>query len=81
MKPMVLILMALLWTINEEDDEGAPVPESDFTLQEDHLDELRSIVDPLAQSDSYGVDLYQNTLDFVYDKIRSNPNAYGELLS
>ena len=66
---------------NGEDDEGAPVPESDFTLQEDHLDELRSIVDPLAQSDSYGVDLYQNTLDFVYDKIRSNPNAYGELLS
>ena len=66
---------------NGEDDEGAPVPESVFELQENHLSELRAIVNPLTQSDSYGVDLYQSTLDFVYDKIRSNTDDYGPLFN
>ena len=56
------------------------MPESDFVLQQDHYEELMSIVRPQTHSDSYGIDLYQATLIFLYDKIRSNPNMYGELM-
>ena len=67
-------------SVVREDDEGVLVPESDFVLQQDHYEELMSIVRPQTHSDSYGIDLYQATLIFLYDKIRSNPNMYGELM-
>ena len=62
-----------------QDDEGVEIPQSNFMLQEDHYEELQSTVDPQAPSESYGIDLYQSALSFVYDKIRSNPLIYGEL--
>ena len=65
--------------LEREDDEGVPIPQSSFALQEDHFDQLRITVDPQSQSNSYGIDLYQTTLEFVYHKIRSNPDTYGEL--
>lgn len=62
--------------VERDDDEGAPVPESDFVLQHEHYEELKSLVNPHARSDSYGIDFYQAALTFVYDKIRSNPGIY-----
>ena len=47
------------------------------TLQ-DHYDELRRTVIPQAESDSYGINLYSHI--FLYDKIRSHPTVYGELV-
>lgn len=66
--------------VEGEDNGGVLVPQSDFFLQQDHYDELRSTVRPQAQSDSYGIDFYQATLTFLYDKIRSDPSVYGELV-
>ena len=64
--------------LERDDDEGAPVPESNFVLQHEHYEELKSLVNPQAHSDSYGIDFYQAALAFVYDKIRSNPDIYGD---
>lgn len=60
-------------------DENVPVPECNFVLQDNDYDDLRNTVYPLNPSDSYGIDLYQATLSFVYHKITSDPNTYGEL--
>lgn len=65
--------------LEESDEQGIPIPQSDFVLQEDHYDELRHSINPLHHSDSYGVDLYQTVLGFLYEKIRSNPDTYGEV--
>lgn len=59
-------------------DEGVPIPQSDFVPQEDHYEQLRGLVNPQSDSDSYGIDLYQTTLAFLCDKIRSNPNLYSD---
>ena len=39
-------------------------------LQERDFVELQSLVDPTSESADYGVDLYQNTLEYIYRKIR-----------
>lgn len=67
--------------VEGEDDEGVPIPQSSFVLQEDHYDELRGTVNPQSHSESYGIDLYQTTLQFIYNKIRSNPNVYGTMVN
>lgn len=59
---------------------GVVVPQISFFLREDHYEELTSAVDPEEQSTTYGIDLYQATLTFVHDKIRSNQLTYGELV-
>ena len=56
----------------QEGDENVPVPECNFVLQDDDYDKLRGTVYPLSLSDSYRMDLYQATLSFLYNKIRSN---------
>ena len=65
--------------VQDEDDEQVLIPESNFGLQEDHYAELQTLVNPIAPSESYGIDLYQATLTFIYDKIRLYPSTYGEL--
>lgn len=62
------------------EDDGVEVPETNFILQEDHYDELQSNINPLEQSDSYGIDLYHSTLTFLYHTIQSNPAIYDELV-
>ena len=60
--------------------EGVVVPQAYFFLQEDHFEELANAVNPEAQSDMCGTDLYRASLAFIYDKIRSNQLTYGELV-
>ena len=60
-----------------DDDEGIEIPQSNFVFQEDHYEALQGHVDPSAQSNSYGIDLYQATLTFVYETVRQNPQVYG----
>ena len=52
------------------------VPDIRFTLTVQHMSMLLDQVDPLAASDSFGIDLYCQTLEFVAD-VDSNPNVYG----
>ena len=62
-----------------EEEDQVSIPQCDFGLQDDHYEELLSVANPQDQSDSYGIDLYQATLAFIYTKIRSHPEIYGEL--
>jgi hypothetical protein len=50
---------------DDEHDEGVPVPSVNISLTESQLENLRNTVDPLAESDSYGIDLYRQTLTFI----------------
>ena len=45
--------------------EGITVPATTLNINDEELDELRATVDPLSQSDEYGIDLYQETLQFL----------------
>lgn len=62
----------------EDDDEGVPIPQCDFVLQDDHYEELREAVNPGAISDVYGIDLYEDALAFLQDKINSHPDTYSD---
>ena len=61
------------------DNEGVETPEIEFQLMDDHREELKSAINPDASSDCYGIDLYEASLTFIYNKVRSCPNIYGEL--
>ena len=43
------------------------IPPIDINLGEDCLEVLRVMVDPLSQSDSYGIDLYERTLSIIQE--------------
>ena len=49
-----------------DSDEGAvSVPQLNFELHSTDLQRLRDTVDPLSPSNSYGIDLYEQTVDFI----------------
>ena len=58
------------------DDEGIEVPECDFYLTEEHLLQLQQTVDPLRSSDNYGIELYEQTLGFIFLVVGQNPTVY-----
>ncbi len=41
------------------------VPEIACPLAREHVDELARTVDPLRNSDSYGIDIYLETMEYV----------------
>ena len=45
--------------------EAVVVPESVLTLSDDIIQELSQGVDPLAESDNYGIELYQHVVDIL----------------
>lgn len=52
-------------TVDEE--EGVHVPPLNVTLTDAQSTYLLNAVNPLADSDAYGMDLYQQTLDIIFD--------------
>ncbi len=50
-------------------DDFVQVPEVNCPLSEDEFELLLQSIDPLSPSDSYGIDLYQATRDFVNSRI------------
>ena len=55
---------------NDDDDDVTVLPKNsldippiDIYLSEDCLQILKQLVDPLSQSESYGIDLYERSLD------------------
>ena len=54
----------------EMDVDAVDVPETTCPLSQEHLDELVATVDPLRESNSYGIDIYLETLEFVNAHIR-----------
>ena len=60
----------------QADAEGVPVPECRFSLEEDHFTQLQELVDPLATSDNYAIELYEQTVNFVSTTVLQNPSLY-----
>ena len=48
-----------------QDDYTVQVPPNRFELSEEHLSQLRHLVDPLAQSSNFGIELYLQVLAFI----------------
>lgn len=48
-----------------ESTEGINIPATHLNLNDEQLDELRALIDPLSQSDDYGLDLYRGTLQYL----------------
>ena len=49
----------------DHDDEGIVVPRCSFTLTANQLQDLRELVDPLSPSSNFGIDLYEQTLNYL----------------
>ena len=50
-------------------DTTVSIPETNCPLSAGDLQELHSVVAPLASSSEYGMDLYEQTLEFVGRKL------------
>ena len=49
----------------EEAAGGIVVPTIQVDISDEQIEELKATIDPLSDSDDYGVDIYQRTLDFL----------------
>ena len=47
-----------------DDDEGIEVPENEYSLSEEYLEELEQLIDPLSDDGNYGIEHYCKVLDF-----------------
>ena len=59
----------------DEDTSSVDIPENTFHLDDEHFEQLRQVIDPLSESENYGIDLYLQTLDFFRSLIRQNPGV------
>ena len=48
-----------------DDNDGAVVPENRLELSNEHFQLLQQHVDPLANSDNHGIELYGQTVEFI----------------
>ena len=61
-------------------DEGSDevlVPECQFGLTDEHLEQLQQEVNSLAESQSYGIGLYERTLYFIYSVVQNYMASIG----
>ena len=61
-----------------DNEGGVTVPECQFSLQDEHYSLLQQQVLPLASSDNYGIELYQETLQFISSIIVQNRTDYQQ---
>ena len=47
------------------DVDSVEVPETACPLSQEHFDELVATINPLRESNTYGIDIYLETLEFV----------------
>ena len=55
--------------VPDESEGGVEIPDVKFALTVEHMGMLMDRIDPLDASDSFGIDLYQQVLEFVYDVV------------
>ena len=63
--------------VPDESEGGVEIPDIVFALALEHMTMLMDRIDPLAASDSFGINLYQQTLEFVYNTVSAHPEIYG----
>lgn len=54
-------------------DGGVEIPENRIQLSGAQYSELQSRIDPLTDSDDFGVELYERTLDFLQTVVTGRP--------
>jgi hypothetical protein len=59
-----------------DDEEGANFEPCNFMLSFEHYQQLTQLVNPLQESENYGIELYEETVDFVTTIIRQNSAEY-----
>ena len=52
---------------SSDDYSGVVVPKVGFSLETEQYRNLQQLVDPLRESNNYGIDLYKETLLFLTD--------------
>ncbi len=63
--------------IGSADDTGeVEVAESRLQLTPEHMVQLQQAINPLADSENYGIELYENTLHFIRTLVQSHPRLY-----
>ena len=50
---------------DESSSEGVPIPRSTIILSEEQLQQLQNLVNPLTESTDYGIDLYQEVVQYL----------------
>ena len=56
-----------------EDADIVTVPETECPLLTSDRNELLTVVDPLAYSPAYGIDFFEQTLEFIFSKLSNRP--------
>ena len=62
---------------DETASNGVSIPECSFHLDAEHLQQLQSQVNPLENSENHGIELYEQTLQFIYLIVSQNANLYN----
>lgn len=57
-------------------DSTVEIPSNTFHLRDDHFQELKRTIDPLSDSNNYGIDLYQECLGFFTMMVSQHPTLY-----
>ena len=63
-------------TIGDSDTNTVTTPQGRFALTAEHLEQLKTQVDPLQESENHGVELYERTLTFIHYIVSQNPAIY-----
>ena len=50
---------------SQNDENGIEVPECAYNINDADLTSLKLVIDPLQQSNEYGIDIYENTVRFL----------------
>ena len=55
--------------LHDDSTSAIVIPETNCPLDSMDFEDLNVIIDPLADSVNYGIDLYEKTLDYVSSKL------------
>ena len=50
---------------SQDDENGIEVPECAYNISDAYLTSLNLVTDSLQQSNEYGIDIYENTVQFL----------------
>ena len=50
---------------DENSTEGVPIPRSTVELSKEQFQQLQNLVNPLSESTDYGIDLYQEVIQYL----------------
>lgn len=62
---------------DETESNGVSIPECSFNLDSEHLQQLQRQVNPLQDSENYGIELFEQTLQFIHLIVSQNPDVYS----